>query len=70
MSFQRRVSFNKFFSRHDCQQLFECFLEVVAPSASSPEPWILQTYPPAYKDKEADRLKTVPDFVFPCKLEM
>ncbi len=34
------------------------------------QPWILQSYPASYKDKEAERLKSVPAFVFPCKLEV
>jgi len=60
--------------RRDGHRIFECFLEVVRPaegqSGEEQEPWILQTYPPEYKDKEADRLKVVPAFVFPCPLEM
>ena len=30
------------------------------------QPWILQSYPANYKDKEAERLRSVPQFTFPC----
>ena len=54
--------------------LFDCFLEVVAPTTSNigeeeKPAWILQTFPPDYKDKEEDKLKSVPQFVFPCKTD-
>ena len=51
---------------------FDAFVEVAAPDPTNPDstPWVLQTYPANYKEKEQDKLKSVPQFVFPCKLEM
>eukprot|EP00092_Neocalanus_flemingeri_P008285 GFUD01008931.1.p1 GENE.GFUD01008931.1~~GFUD01008931.1.p1 ORF type:complete len:819 (+),score=266.16 GFUD01008931.1:116-2572(+) len=48
------------------KHVFDCFLEVVGPQGEGSQPWILQTFPPSYKDTEADRLKSVPQFTFPC----
>jgi len=48
------------------KHVFDCFLEVVGPQGEGTQPWILQSFPPTYKDKEADRLKSVPQFTFPC----
>ena len=63
--------------RKNSKHVFDCFLEVVGPSdplnqpKGQKDPWILQSYPPTFKDKEADKLKSVPHFVFPCpQLEM
>ena len=30
------------------------------------QPWIIQSFPPSYKDQEVDKLKSVPQFTFPC----
>jgi len=48
------------------KHVFDCFLEIVGPQGEASQPWILQSFPPSYKDKEADRLKSVPQFTFPC----
>jgi hypothetical protein len=32
------------------------------------QPWVLQTFPVSYRDKEADKLKLVSQFAFPCKV--
>lgn len=34
--------------------------------AQADQPWILQSFPVSYKDKEAERLRSVPQFTFPC----
>jgi len=54
------------------KHVFECFLEVAGPQSDSQvsQPWILQSYPPSYKDKEVDRLKSVPQFTFPCPINI
>lgn len=46
--------------------IFECFLEVVRPQDISSKPWIIQSFPTAFKDSEDERLKSVPQFTFPC----
>jgi len=51
------------------KHIFDCFLEVVRPQAGQDDvskPWILQSYPPAYKDSGDERLRSVPQFTFPC----
>eukprot|EP00090_Calanus_glacialis_P005714 TRINITY_DN14425_c0_g1_i1.p1 TRINITY_DN14425_c0_g1~~TRINITY_DN14425_c0_g1_i1.p1 ORF type:complete len:818 (-),score=285.09 TRINITY_DN14425_c0_g1_i1:169-2622(-) len=48
------------------KHVFDCFLEVVGPQGEGSQPWILQSFPPSYKDKETDKLKSVPQFTFPC----
>jgi len=48
------------------KHVFDCFLEIVGPQGEASQPWILQSYPLAYKDKEVERLKSVPHFTFPC----
>ena len=51
------------------KHIFDCLLEVVRPQAGQDDvskPWILQSYPPAYKDSEDERLRSVPQFTFPC----
>jgi len=48
------------------KHVFDCFLEVVGPQGEASQPWILQSFPPSYKEKEADKLKSVPQFTFPC----
>ena len=35
-------------------------------SLKKDQPWILQSYPANYKEKEAERLRSVPQFTFPC----
>ena len=35
-------------------------------SLQKDQPWILQSYPANYKEKEAERLRSVPQFTFPC----
>jgi len=52
--------------RTDAKHVFDCFLEIVAPQSEKDQPWILQSYPANYKDKEAERLRSVPQFTFPC----
>jgi len=54
--------------RHDPKYVFDCFLEVVSPQKENEEAWILQTFPSAQKTKEAESLKQVPQFAFPCKV--
>jgi len=53
--------------RANVQQIFDCFLEVVPSQAENGQPWVLQTYPANYKEKEQEKLKSVPQFTFPCK---
>jgi len=48
------------------KHVFDCFLEVVGPQGEGSQPWIIQSFPPAYKDQEVDKLKSVPHFTFPC----
>ena len=48
------------------KRIFECFLEVVRPQDNSSKPWIIQSFPTAFKDSQDDRLKSVPQFTFPC----
>ena len=48
------------------KRIFECFLEVVRPQDNSSQPWIIQSFPTAFKDSQDDRLKSVPQFTFPC----
>ena len=54
------------------KNIYECFLEVVRPQGQSPEtkPWILQSYPSNYKDSNDERLKSVPQFTFPCYVQV
>jgi len=52
--------------KSDAKHVFDCFLEVVAPQGEADQPWILQSFPVSYKDKEAERLRSVPQFTFPC----
>merc|ERR1719318_1110843 len=46
------------------KHVFDCFLEVVGPQGEGSQPWILQSFPPSYKDKETDKLKSVPQLTF------
>jgi len=48
------------------KHVFDCFLEIVGPQGEGSQPWILHSFPPSYKDQESDRLKSVPQFTFPC----
>jgi len=48
------------------KHVFDCFLEIAGPQGEGSQPWILQSFPPSYKDKETDKLKSVPQFTFPC----
>jgi len=48
------------------KHVFDCFLEVVGPQGEGTQPWIIQSFPPSYKDQEVDKLKSVPQFTFPC----
>ena len=48
------------------KHFFECFCEVVPPTADK-EAWIIQQYPDKYKDEEV--LKAVPKFAYPYKFE-
>ena len=52
------------------KHIFECFLEVVRPQENASKPWIIQSYPPDYKDSGDERLKSVPQFTFPCYLNV
>merc|ERR1719309_956000 len=52
--------------RTDAKHVFDCFLEIVAPQTENEQPWILQSFPVNYKEKEAERLRAVPQFTFPC----
>ena len=56
--------------RLDSKHIFDCFLEVAKPVDEDSEPFILQSYPANYKDKDSDKFKVVPKFTFPCKLEV
>ena len=42
---------------------FSCLVNLLL---QKDQPWILQSYPANYKDKEAERLRSVPQFTFPC----
>ncbi|XP_053380942.1 DENN domain-containing protein 1B-like isoform X2 [Mercenaria mercenaria] len=53
--------------RENPEKLFEVFLEVGKPTEEKNEPFILQKYPLDYN--EADVLKSVPKFAFPCDTE-
>ncbi len=59
-----------FICRFDAKHLFECFLEVAAPTSDDEPGFVLQTFPEDAARKDADRIKSVPPFVFPCKLEV
>ncbi|XP_063910871.1 DENN domain-containing protein 1B isoform X2 [Zophobas morio] len=52
--------------RENVKHFFECFCEVVPPTADK-EAWIIQQYPDKYKDEEV--LKAVPKFAYPYKFE-
>ena len=52
------------------KHIFECFLEVVRPQEHQEKPWILQSYPTTYKDSDDERLKSVPQFTFPCTTQV
>lgn len=56
--------------RRDAKHIFEGFLEVANPDVDGQDPFILQSFPANFKDKEADKLKMVPHFTFPCKLDI
>ena len=56
-----------FRSQHS--RFFDCFLEIQCPSDTK-EPAILHSYPFQYKESEANKLKPVPNFAFPCQLQM
>eukprot|EP00095_Tigriopus_kingsejongensis_P000559 maker-scaffold776_size99073-snap-gene-0.15 protein:Tk00559 transcript:maker-scaffold776_size99073-snap-gene-0.15-mRNA-1 annotation:"denn domain-containing protein 1a" len=56
--------------RPNVQRAFDCFAEVVAGDETTTSPWILQTFPPDFRDREAEALKSVPAFVFPCQNHM
>ena len=58
------------FDRRDVKHIFDCFLEVAKPVSNDADPFILQTFPTDYKNKEADKLQQVPLFTFPCPLDM
>lgn len=48
------------------KNIFDCFLEVVRPQDTTSQPWIIQSFPTAFKDSDDERLKSVPQFTFPC----
>lgn len=51
------------------KQVFDRFLEIAPAREESGQPWVLQTFPTtANRDKEADKLKNVSQFAFPCKV--
>jgi len=50
--------------------IFDCFLEVVRPQENVSKPWIIQSYPSNYKDSSDERLKSVPQFTFPCYINV
>uniref|UniRef100_A0A1Y1L742 UDENN domain-containing protein n=3 Tax=Photinus pyralis TaxID=7054 RepID=A0A1Y1L742_PHOPY len=52
--------------RENVKHFFECFCEVVPPTADK-EAWIIQQYPDTYNDEEV--LKSVPKFAYPYKFE-
>ena len=66
----RDLEVHVLFSRRDAKHIFDCFLEVAKPFGDDQEPFILQSYPSQYKDREADKIKLVPHFTFPCTLDM
>ncbi|XP_018010759.1 DENN domain-containing protein 1C isoform X4 [Hyalella azteca] len=47
--------------------LLECWCEVVAGQGPDQPPWIIQKFPSTYDDHST--LNSVPQFVFPCKIE-
>jgi len=53
--------------RSNPKHIFDAFLEVAPSQNESEKPWVLQTYPASYKDKETETVKSVPQFTFPCK---
>jgi len=55
--------------KKDPKRIFDCFLEIASPQ-NGVDGWILQSFPASYKTKEADKLKSVPHFAFPCPLEV
>ena len=57
------------FFRSQHSRFFDCFLEIQCPSDTK-EPAILHSYPFQYKESEANKLKPVPNFAFPCQLQM
>ena len=52
------------------KHVFECFLEVVRPESEATQPWVIQSFPPDYKDREAEKIKSVPQFTFPCRTKV
>ena len=70
MSYIWGLFFIHFHYRRDAKHIFECFLEVGQPEDYSQNPYIIQSYPLNYKDREADKLQSVPAFTFPCQIEM
>ena len=58
---------NDFSSASSVSHVFEVFLEVAASrNGVSEDPFVLQMFPPTYKEKGT--LKEVPRFVFPCNM--
>eukprot|EP00096_Caligus_rogercresseyi_P016836 TRINITY_DN985_c0_g1_i2.p1 TRINITY_DN985_c0_g1~~TRINITY_DN985_c0_g1_i2.p1 ORF type:complete len:866 (-),score=178.73 TRINITY_DN985_c0_g1_i2:255-2852(-) len=53
--------------RTDAKHLFDVFVEVVRPSSEEGDPWILQTFPHTVS---RESIHQVPQFVFPCELEI
>ncbi|XP_040577442.1 DENN domain-containing protein 1B isoform X1 [Lepeophtheirus salmonis] len=53
--------------RSDAKHIFDVFVEVVGPNEEGADPWILQTFPHTVS---RDSLKSVPQFVYPCELEI
>jgi len=53
----------------DSEHIFECFLELVKTDEDS-EPSVLKSYPEDYKETNNGKFKLVPEFTFPCKLEV
>ncbi|XP_059092755.1 DENN domain-containing protein 1A-like isoform X3 [Tigriopus californicus] len=60
--------------RPDVHRAFECFAEVCAPDVGVESGGakvglaaIARTFPTWYKERQADQLKSVPQFVFPCQ---
>ncbi|XP_067141208.1 DENN domain-containing protein 1A-like isoform X2 [Centruroides vittatus] len=51
--------------RENPKRVFECFCEVVIPSSSNENCWILQKFPDSYNNEEM--LKSIIEFSYPCE---
>ncbi|KAF2360855.1 uDENN domain [Trinorchestia longiramus] len=56
-----------FTSRSTPNTLLECWCEVVAGQGPDQPPWIIHKFPSTFDDQQ--KLNSIPQFVFPCKIE-